>query len=206
MADRPIFPHVEAAKKKDFDTGQSLHLLWLRAHETDQQIAAANLLIAQQTTALETQQTETTAALERLKTPSELPAIRRTAVGGGDTGGGGGGGDPGTVPNLFADIVAARAAYGATMSADECVALLNTVAWNNRSDGFGLLAKSGGNHGFQPHTGTACSVDIIYHQPTLTIWDALGSAGHITGGPDISTPQWNFVSTTTGTFVAPVAP
>lgn len=206
---RPVFPHVEAAKKKDFDTGQSLHLLWLRAFDLDERVAAANTLIAEQTAALETQQAETTAALRRLEAPTDLAALRRTTVddSGGDPGGGGGGGDPGTVPDLYTDIVAARAAYGATMTADECVALLNTVAFQNQSDGFGLLHKPGGNHGSQPHTGIPCSVDLIYHLPTNTLWDALFDAGHNTAGPGPSKPQWNLASTNPGdSFITPVAP
>ena len=200
-----VFPHVDAAKRKDFDTGQSLHLLWTRLFEFQEGVDTSNATIQQQAATIQ----DLTSQISDLKTrvlTTTPPQGTAPAATGGAPGGGGGGTPPPGVPDLFPDIVAARAAYGATMTNDECVALINSVALANAGNGFGLLLKTTGNRGSQPTTGTQVSVDIIYHLPTNSLWDALFDAGHITAGPGAAKPEWLFVAVLTGTtrFVAPV--
>lgn len=93
--------------------------------------------------------------------------------------------EPPTMPeSLLPLIEAERAKYGAGLTNDECVALLEAVA--SQSPGWGLLHKPNGNNG-RRRDGTLCSVDHLVYAPTLKGLDVLSDAG--AGGP--STPQWN---------------
>jgi hypothetical protein len=204
-----VFPHVEEAKLKDFPTGQSLHLLWLKWQALDDLTTAQAATIQQQADALAAaearlQATQNTVA--SITTPSAVSVSPATP-----------GVPPPTpppvtpptgVPDLSADVVAVRATYGATMTADECAALLNTVAWNNQAQGWGLYQKPSGNYGLQPHTGTQVSVDNLYHQPSNSLWDCLIDAGHITGGAGTALPDWRYNGTPADPtrWVAPVTP
>lgn len=203
-----VFPHVAEAKRAHFDTGQSLHLLWTRWFELQETVDSANQTIRDQAALIEQLRTDHDSLNARVltTTPAQGTVSAPPGTGTPPGGGGGGGGEPSGVPDLFEQIVTARAAYGATMSADECVELLNTVARNNAGDGFGLLSKTTGNYGLQPATANRCSVDILYHLPTNSLWDALIDAGHRTGGPGRADPQWSFVSTNVepSRFVTPV--
>ena len=78
--------------------------------------------------------------------------------------------------NLLSDVTAERAKYGATMTNDECVALLNAVAWKNRDGGWGLGRKTSGNRG-RRSDGVECTVDGLVHRATMTFVDALRDAG-----------------------------
>jgi hypothetical protein len=66
---------------------------------------------------------------------------------------------PGQWPNLLSELQEIRRKYPVSPTVDQCVAILNELAWNHRSEGFGLLRKDGGNRGKQPKTGINCSVD-----------------------------------------------
>ena len=85
--------------------------------------------------------------------------------------------------SLLDALKVARAFYGASMSNDECVALLNKVAWDARALGWGLLLKTSGNHGVR-WNGTPCSVDWLVHQPSGLGCDVLSDAG------GASNPVW----------------
>jgi hypothetical protein len=69
-----------------------------------------------------------------------------------------------------------RQKYGATMNDDECVELINAVAWKHRADGWGLSGKTFGKHGVR-HDGEQVAHDVLHHRPTNKIWDVLGAAG-----------------------------
>jgi hypothetical protein len=87
------------------------------------------------------------------------------------------------VPSLLADLKAERAKYGATMTNDDCVALLNAVVWKNKHLGFTLAEKTGGNYGTR-RDGQRLSVDGIIWTRDKTFIDALGDAGRA------SKPAW----------------
>jgi hypothetical protein len=73
-------------------------------------------------------------------------------------------------------LQAERRKYGATMNDDECVELINAVAWAHRDDGWGLSGKDFGKHGVR-HDGVQVAHDVLHHRPTNKIWDVLGAAG-----------------------------
>lgn len=81
-------------------------------------------------------------------------------------------------------IQAARARYGPLMTNNECVELLNRIAWEN--PGWGLLSKPGGNNG-QRTDGVLCSIDYLVRQSDYAGFDVLQNAGG--NGP--SAPQWS---------------
>jgi hypothetical protein len=98
-----------------------------------------------------------------------------TATGGGNECGcndGGGGFTPGTEPaSLLSSVQAERIKYGTPMTATQLGTLLNTVAWNNRNAGWGLLSKTSGNRCPSPAGEISC--DILFHQPTGLHYDVL---------------------------------
>jgi hypothetical protein len=77
---------------------------------------------------------------------------------------------------VVASLHEERANYGATMSDEQCVELINAVAWKHRADGWGLSGKDFGTHGVR-YDGARVAHDILHHRPTNKIWDVLGSAG-----------------------------
>lgn len=106
------------------------------------------------------------------------------------------------ISSLLPDLQRARSAYGPTMNEQECVALLNRVAWDHKADGWGLSRKPNGHHGTMSD-GTPVAIDVLYHQPSRTVWDVLGSSGAE------SRPTWNSIKTydfNGRPWVAPIAP
>jgi hypothetical protein len=102
--------------------------------------------------------------------------------------------------NLLPDVTAERARYGATMTNDECVALLNAVAWKNRDGGWGLGRKTSGNRG-RRSDGVECTVDGLVHRDTMTFVDALRDAG------GKSEPAWQIAPNPSNRpWVAPIDP
>jgi hypothetical protein len=103
--------------------------------------------------------------------------------------------------SLLSQLQTERNKYGATMTAGEIGGLLNAVAWNNRSAGWGLSGKTFGNRCPSPAGEIAC--DILHHQPTNTLYDVL-----IGADPDVgpATPTWNITSNPGRPWVAPVQP
>ena len=102
--------------------------------------------------------------------------------------------------NLLPDLTAERARYGATMTNDECVALLNAVAWKNRDGGWGLGRKISGNRG-RRSDGVECTVDGLVHRTTMTFVDALRDAG------GKSEPSWQVAPNPSNRpWVAPIDP
>lgn len=68
--------------------------------------------------------------------------------------------------------------------------MLNSVA-KKAGDGWGLLAKSGGNHGSQPGTGIGCSVDWMLNKHLKLGTDCLIDGGNsTTNTPGRSVPTW----------------
>lgn len=98
-----------------------------------------------------------------------------------------------------------RAKYGATMTDDQCVELINAVAWAHRADGWGVNAKDFGTHGVR-YDGARLAHDILHHKPTDRIYDVLASAGAA------SVPVWQDKGPNTQppnqgrSWVAPIAP
>lgn len=111
------------------------------------------------------------------------------------------------------DLAADRAQYGTGMTNVQAVEMLNRVAWRN--PGWGLLSKPGGNNG-RRSDGALCAVDQLFHRPSGTIRDVLGSAGDGNSGgplnPDGSvggptTLQWGDEEQVADErFVAPIMP
>jgi hypothetical protein len=77
---------------------------------------------------------------------------------------------------IVASLHEERARYGATMTDEQCVELINAVAWKHRADGWGLSGKDFGTHGVR-YDGARVAHDILHHRPTNRIWDVLGAAG-----------------------------
>ena len=102
--------------------------------------------------------------------------------------------------SLLPDVIAERAKFGATMTNDQCVALLNAVAWKNRDEGWGLGKKTSGNRG-RRSDGVECTVDGLVHRDTMTFVDALKDAG------GKSEPAWQVATNPSNRpWVAPVDP
>lgn len=87
--------------------------------------------------------------------------------------------------SLLGDVAAERSKYGPSMSPDQVASLLNTVAWNHRAEGWGLLRKGAGNS--CPIAGTFVSCDILIHRPSMLHFDVL------TDAENTARPQWNVV-------------
>jgi hypothetical protein len=102
--------------------------------------------------------------------------------------------------SLLPDVTAERAKFGRTMTNDECVALLNAVAWKNRDEGWGLGKKTSGNRG-RRSDGVECTVDGLVHRNTMTFVDALKDAG------GKSEPAWQVAPNPSNRpWVAPIDP
>jgi hypothetical protein len=76
--------------------------------------------------------------------------------------------------NLLQDLQTERQGYGQRMTNDECVALLNAVAFRN--PGFALAEKRGGNNG-RRSDGALVSVDGLIWTADRTFIDVLRDAG-----------------------------
>ena len=88
--------------------------------------------------------------------------------------------------SLLAHLQAERAKYGATLTNDQCAALINAVAWRNRADGWGLSSKPNGNHARLGNTFVA--IDVLFHKPSNTVFDVLSASGAA------SIPSWNAIA------------
>jgi hypothetical protein len=112
------------------------------------------------------------------------------------------------VENLQSYIATARARYGATLTADQCVELLNTALWHAGNADFGLARKPSGNHGTR-YDGVPCSVDGVVHRPSNTFIDALVKAADGPKNlPGVATPAWQVgaAGANSREFVPAIAP
>ena len=94
-----------------------------------------------------------------------------------------------------------RGNYGATMTDDECVDLINAAAWAHKDEGYGLSRKDSGTRGTR-YDGVSCCHDVLMLQ-SGDAWDCLTAAGAQ------STPSWSSVGKITDPsrgWVAPIAP
>lgn len=115
--------------------------------------------------------------------------------------GGGGEDESGAPTSLLEDVRSERAKYGTNVVGGDLGALLNAIAWKNRSSGWGLSRKDFGEQCASPVGQIAC--DILYHRPSNTIYDVLYAAG------EVSKPQWDKLGENTDErrpWVAPVQP
>lgn len=113
----------------------------------------------------------------------------------------------GQLASLLADVTAERNRYGQTISGIEAGTILNAVAWNNRSAGWGLSGKNFGAFCPSPAGDIAC--DILHYQPTNTIVDVFGSGPGGVNDQQPANPQWNVLGPPPGSnrpWVAPVQP
>jgi hypothetical protein len=80
-----------------------------------------------------------------------------------------------------------RAKYGASPTADECVAIVNDAAYACRAqpEKWGISGKDFGDNG-RRSDGRLCARDIVQNGVTLEIYDVLRAAGD--GGP--AEPVW----------------
>ena len=101
----------------------------------------------------------------------------------------GGGGQPGPLPpeppSLLGSVQTERGNYGTPMTPDELSSLLNAVAWNNQSAGWGLLSKPSGNN--CPFASGPIACDILFHKPTKLVYDVLIDSDNQ------AIPTWNLV-------------
>lgn len=112
-------------------------------------------------------------------------------------------------PDVSHTLQEVRGRYAASITADECVAVLNEVAWIHRASGFGLLHKPGGNHGLQPRTGTPCSVDWLVHAPSGLGGDVLVDCPNVIDGPERAPAAASWAegkAFDVSRFIAPVEP
>lgn len=82
--------------------------------------------------------------------------------------------------NLSSDIQAARAQYGDWVSHEQAAKILDTIAWNHQSEGWGLLRKSGGNNCPLESDPIAC--DILFNKVSGNIYDVFSSGPGICNG------------------------
>jgi hypothetical protein len=110
---------------------------------------------------------------------------------------------------LINDVLVERAKYpAALLTADECGAICNAVAWKNRAGGWGVSGKTGGNHAVR-HDGERIAVDILHHAPSNHVIDILVAAGERGGAPGPAEPAWQDHGPNTQAsrpWVAPIAP
>lgn len=109
---------------------------------------------------------------------------------------------PNMPDSLFDSVVAERAKYANPPTADQCVELLNAVAYAHRDKGWGLSRKESGSHGVR-RDGVPCALDILHHQPSNTLVDCLRDAG------GASEPAWSEIGPPPSSdriWVAPIAP
>lgn len=99
----------------------------------------------------------------------------------------------------FETLKSLRAGYPTPMSREQLGELLNGTAWMHRAEGWGVLSKPNGSNCPQPQTGQLISTDILFHLPTLIIYDVLIDAD------GQAKPTWNDAgSMEAGRFVKPV--
>lgn len=135
------------------------------------------------------------------------PCTQIIGGGGGSGGGGTGGGAP---TSLLSDLQAERSKYPASLS-NLCTNpsglepagcplgfILNTVAWNNRSAGWGLSQKTSGHRCHSPAGEIAC--DILGYQPTNTIYDVFRDS------ENVAEPIWGSGGSAPRPWVAPAQP
>ncbi len=87
--------------------------------------------------------------------------------------------------NLLLELEDLRKEYPNAMTNDQCVEMLNRLAWKNKDDLFGLLHKPAGNNGVRSD-GIPCSVDFITNLKDGVGVDCLINAG---GGVDPDNPE-----------------
>ena len=75
-------------------------------------------------------------------------------------------------PNHLSTVQRIRATYPAVMSEAQKAELLNRVAWEHRSEGWGLLKKTGGSRCPAPQ-GVDVACDILVYAPTAWHFDVL---------------------------------
>ncbi len=127
-----------------------------------------------------------------------------------DTGTGGTGGGGTAATSLLGDLQNERIKYPSSLASlctnptglepASCPLgnILNTVAWNNATNGWGLSSKTSGHRCPSPAGEIAC--DILGHKPTNTIYDTFIDA------ENAATPMWNYIGTAPRPWVAPVQP
>ena len=86
--------------------------------------------------------------------------------------------------SLLPLLQSVRSQYPAICTNDQCVEMLNKVAWQARDQQWGLLSKPAGNNG-RRYDGALCSVDYLVYLPTGRGWDVFTDAGGVT------TPKWS---------------
>lgn len=99
-----------------------------------------------------------------------------------------------------------RAKYGASPTADQCVAICNDAAYSCRDqpEKWGVSTKNDGDNGTRSD-GKKCAKDIIQNGVTLEIFDVLVAAGD--GGP--ATPSWQpkgVLNDPNRPYLAPIPP
>jgi hypothetical protein len=109
--------------------------------------------------------------------------------------------------SLLPTVQRFRVQYPTPMSSAQRGELLNRVAWEHRSEGWGLLVKTGGNRCAAPQ-GVEVACDILVHAPTRWHFDVLidseGSATPTWG--DVGPCDPSVSGCSMDRFLAPIAP
>lgn len=106
----------------------------------------------------------------------------------------------GAQTDLLPTLERLRNDYPTPMSHPQLAEYLNRVAWEHRSEGWGLLLKPGGNRCPAPQ-GLDIACDILVHAPTAQHFDVLIDAG------GASIPTWRLVGPIDmARFLPPVRP
>lgn len=82
--------------------------------------------------------------------------------------------------NLISDIQTVRAKYGDYISHEQAAKILDTVAWNHKSEGWGLLNKPSGNN--CPLGSVPISCDFLFNKNSGNGYDIFGSGPGICNG------------------------
>ena len=107
-------------------------------------------------------------------------------------------------PNHLSTVQLIRATYPAVMSEAQKAELLNRVAWEHRSEGWGLLKKTGGSRCPAPQ-GVDVACDILVYAPTAWHFDVLVD-GQIPAWQDDGPCDPAVSGCDMSRFVAPVRP
>lgn len=102
---------------------------------------------------------------------------------------------------VFDTLQIERAKYGTPMTNEQCVEMLNTVAWIHRAEGWGLSGKTSGTRA-RRYDGVEVAHDILHHLPTNDLYDVLEAA------PTVARPIFNNVGKPFPgrPFIAPIEP
>ncbi len=82
---------------------------------------------------------------------------------------------PGNDESLLGDVQAARSKYGEKISHEQAAKILDTVAWNHKADGWGVLSKPAGNK-CPISSSVFISCDYLFNKNSGNVYDVFSDA------------------------------